>query len=261
MIALPVLSHHKSFMTLNRMTEHSKPQISSGDEPLFVLKYRRSHVLVRIFCFSLGTLFFSGFALGAALIPEHRFHELILVVLGELVFALLLLSSILQIAHLLSFKEIRLYKDRIAQVSNRGNETEIRLADARLNGNRDRFGPIRIHDQDTAWFWGLFQGISYYEDLPHRREVLKLNYLLAALSGRNVQSFYIMKNERLIKEGLPLRALADSTLENLDKEIQWAFVREKRLRSEDRAWAVAAVVITLLPILCLAGWFIWIILT
>jgi hypothetical protein len=241
------------------MTDHFKPQISSGDEPLFVLKYRRGHRFLRIFCFSLGTLFFSGFALGAALVPEHRFHELILVVLGELVFALLLLLSILQIAHLLSFREIRLYQDRIVQVRRCGSEIEIRLADARHSGNRLGFRPTRIHDQDTGWFPGLFKGISYYEDLPDPKDALKLNLLLAALSGRSVRELgEITKMERLIKKGGALRTLATSTLDNLDNEVLQAYLEEKRYhRAENKGLIAMWLFVLVLPLLILVYVGIW----
>jgi hypothetical protein len=240
------------------MTDHFKPQVLSSDEPLFVLKYRRGHRLLRIFCFSLGTLFFSLFALTPLVVP-YQLHELIVLVLAEPFLALLLLLSILQMAHLLSFKEIRLYQDKIVQVRRCGGEIEIRLADAHFTVPSGGIRAKRIHDQDTKWFPGLFKGISYYEDLPQAKDALKLNLLLAALSGRSVRELgEITKMERLIRKGGALRTLATSTLDNLDNEVLQAYLEEKRYyRAENKAFMAMWLFLLALPLLILVYVGIW----
>jgi len=115
----------------------------------------------------------------------------------------MLLGAVSQVIDLVLFKEIRLYQDRIVKVWELLGQREIGLTNATLTDlSSDAFRSKRISNQTRRWLPGLFNGISYDEDLPDPEDVKKLNRLLAALSGRSVRELReSVRLVRLIKEG------------------------------------------------------------
>ena len=232
--------------------------ITSYDRPLFVLRYRRGQRLLRIDVWSLACLLWLGFALAIPFVMKHGFFEFALAFSFELISIFLLSRLIFEIVDLIFLKEVRLYQDRIVKAWKFGGEREIVLAHARLEKT---FGAIRaktIYDPDTNWFLRPVKGVLYYEDLPAPKDAKKLNYLLAALSGRKpreVEEAVVI--EKLIGAGDTPRILDKRTLDNIDVAVAHDYIEEKKF---NRGVNVAFIVLTLfgviLPIFLL--WFgIW----
>jgi hypothetical protein len=95
------------------MSNEYNPEITTFDGPLCVLKYRREHVVVRAFVFSLGVI---GFLVVALMIPLTGTYELVLLVLAKLFCGLLSFGACLAVIDLLLLKEILLYQDKIVKV-------------------------------------------------------------------------------------------------------------------------------------------------
>ena len=162
------------------------PEIQASDEPLFVLKYRRYKVVLRIIWYSLAGAIF---ALGTYFIPtKHPFEFEVL--LGTLVFGFGCLSSVWLITHMLLFVEIRLYRDRIVRVRKLLSDTKIRLANAYVMALK--VPPVSLKEivnKGDAPRLRDRRAIVYDEYLADREEARKLNSLLAELSGRRVEEF------------------------------------------------------------------------
>ncbi|AFM25501.1 hypothetical protein [Desulfomonile tiedjei] len=163
-------------------------QEKSDDQPLFILKYRWLRKSIPISGLVLCVLFVgicTFFAPGVKLSSR---------IIGLFIFLLFLLRLI----DLLLFREIRLYKDRIAKVWKLTGTREIMLANARL---RSYWNPTlgvcgkSISNQNLNEHWGwilnvfLLSGVSYLEHLADPKDVKKLNSLLAEISGRKIEDF------------------------------------------------------------------------
>jgi len=232
------------------MPDYSEPQTTSHDEPLFVLKYRRGHVVFRIFCLSLIVLVFSVILLGIAFAGKDGF---VFRLACELLFVLLLIYFILKLVGLALFKEIRLYEDRMVKVSKLTGDTEIRLAEARFqNASSAALRAKRLASRDTKWFLSPFKGIFYYEDLPDPKDAKKLNYLLAALSGKKIREFEEATTiDALIKEGCAPQIVDRYTLDKLDSEILRDYIEEKKFNRAANKGLVVAVLLLLVAMLIL----------
>ena len=239
----------------NNMSDYDNPQITPYDRLLFVLKYRRRHVFWRIACYSLVILLLASLAFVTPLASQHG---LVFLLLFELLLVFLLFSGIFQVVDLVFFKEIRLYPDRIAKAWIFGSEREIKLIDARLTNPPTRLKAKMICNQDTKWFLRAFKGIFYYEDLPDPKETKKLNYLLAALSGRKARELEEASTlEKLIKDGSTPRVVDKRALNDLDNAVLRDYMEEKKFnRTANRALIVVAVC-ALLAIVILWFFIIW----
>jgi hypothetical protein len=122
---------------------------------------------------------------------------------------LLVLLSIRSIVELLSFKEIRLYRDKMVQVRRWGiAEAEVKLADASLTSSDSRgLRTKSIFNQDMKIYRGwlvrslLFWKIIVYEEtLATPDDARKLKGLLAHLSGRTIEELE-GELDRLLKAG------------------------------------------------------------
>jgi hypothetical protein len=163
----------------------TNPQYASesetGDEPLFVLKYRRVQFIARLIPF-----FFIFFVLGYGAFdgPPPLFQ--VLAVLGFLIYVPIFVIF-------LFFREVRLYKDRIVRVWYFLGRRQVKLADAQMKLSTGVIGPFNrfktICDKRANVEWGLFTGVSYNEKLADPNDVKRLNSLLAALTGRKVEEF------------------------------------------------------------------------
>jgi hypothetical protein len=183
------------------MTDQDELGIKSSDELLFVMRYRGYHVFLRAIVFAFSLIFFgvltvfsSGSGFGILFLP---------------VGGLLILLSIRSIVELLSFKEIRLYRDRIVQVRRWGiGETEVKLADASLTSSDSRGLKTKsIFNQDMKIYRGwlarslLFWRIIVYEEtLAAPEDVSEFRGLLAHLAGRTIQELE-GELDRLIRAG------------------------------------------------------------
>lgn len=227
-------------------------EFNSHDEPLFVLRYRAFHVFLRTIISAFSFILFTGlvlFPFGSA------FGLLFKAVLG----GLLGLLSIRSVIEPLSFKEIRLYSDRIVEVRKWGS-TEILLANTRLV-SEGGFRRKSIFSQDMkiyrGWlarsflFWRI---IAYEESLADPKDVRRFNRLLARLSGRKVQELE-WNLDRLIKGNAgPLPITKETLVEVLschDDSEQAAYER-----TANGALLVATLPITL-PIGVLWLFVIW----
>ncbi len=151
------------FKEANDMTDNHEPQVTTYDHPLLVLKYRRGHATSIIVSFSLLVLVLASIGVAiiafAATLPGKQ--DFILLLLCGLYIGLL--PSLIfapGVVDRLSFKEIRLYQDRIVRVGIHGGEKAISLACAKLLQTLRYKGAIICH-QDTKWFLRPFKCIRY----------------------------------------------------------------------------------------------------
>ncbi|MBI4964086.1 MAG: hypothetical protein HY913_12475 [Desulfomonile tiedjei] len=203
------------------MKDNDKPESKSDDEPLFVLRYRKFHVLLRAFCFAVLALFLGGMSF----IPPYT-GPLDLLFRPFSVF--LFLVFILSLIDLLLFKEVRLHKDRIVLVRRFTGQIGIDLGKLRLVNTSTGMARKSFFKQDAsyllAWIFSvfLFRGFSYYEDLADPQDARKLNAFLALMSGRKSTEL----NQpgmmfRFIKEGakplvVDLHALDDALFQDAE---------------------------------------------
>ena len=181
------------------MNGQSKLALATQDEPLFVLKYRRSRVYVRLFIYSFFLLFFGL----CALVPLEDKQGLVLPLLAKFVFGTLSLVFLFQLIDLLLFREVRLYQDRIVKAWKWIGAKEIKLENASLTSSIPGGRTARtICNHDTKWYLRGITGIFYHEDLADPKEVKKLNSLLVYLSGRALQEIEQLATvKKLIKDG------------------------------------------------------------
>lgn len=174
-------------------------EITRPDEPLFVLKYRRPRVCVRLFIYFFVVLFF----VLCAFFPLRDKDGFALLVLAKFVFGFLSFLSLFQLIDLLLFREIRLYHDRIVKVWNWIGAKEIKLENASLTTSIPGGRNARtVCTHDTKWNMRGITGIFWCEDLAAPKEVKKLNSLLAHLSGRKLREIECLAPlKKLIKEG------------------------------------------------------------
>jgi hypothetical protein len=174
---------------------------------LFVLKYQRSRVLVRLFIYFFFVLFFGL----CAFVPLGHEHELVFPLLAKFVFGFLSLWILFQLIDLLLFKEVRLCQDRIVKVWNWIGDKGIKLEDASLTTSIPGGRNARtVCNQDTKWYLRGIAGIFWCEDLADPKEVKKLNSLLAHLCGRKIQEIEQPATiKKLIKEGERTRPVDD----------------------------------------------------
>lgn len=192
---------------MTSMDDKDKTDITSPDEPLFVLRYQRSRVVSRIWLVSLLAILLPGTFL-VLLTTLSGFRLL----LGLLVFGSLLSVAIWSLFDLLSFKEIRLYEDRIVQVSGWAGEKEISLVNSKLAIRGGGLG-LRIFTSANVvgiWnrnadIWFTRPVVAWDEALADRKDVKKLRSLLAHLSGRKIREFEdgMLFGDKLIKKEMP----------------------------------------------------------
>lgn len=193
------------------MTDQGELGMKSHDEPLFVLRYRRHHVLLRTIFFAFGFIFFGGFTL----FPSRSVFDLIF----KPAFGFLSLLSARGLIELLSFREISLYNDRIVQIRKFGiPETELKFANATLISSDTRVvGRKSIFDKDVkasrSWllrtflFWRI---VVYEETLAKPEDVRRFNSLLAYVSGRKILELE-GDLDALIKKGSGPRVVTKDT--------------------------------------------------
>jgi uncharacterized membrane protein len=185
--------------TKNAMNVHDQSQITSREEPLFVLKYRRRRVLLWLFIY-----FFYAFSFGLfAFVPLPAKDGIVLVLLAKFVFGLMSLYGLFQFIDLLLFKEILIYQDRIVKVWKCIGARGIKLSDAGLtiaipSGRLGR----TVYNLGTKRYLRGITCIFWLDDLACPKEVKKLNSLLAYLSGIKLKEIeYPVPLKKLIKEG------------------------------------------------------------
>lgn len=208
-------------------------------DPLFVLKYKRSRVLLWLFIYAFYVLFFAIIAL----MPVGHKGEIALPALKILVCGSVSLVMLFQLIDLFLFREIRVYEDRIAKVWKWIGVKEIGLASAFLTESVPGGWRARtICPPDTKWYVRGIKGIFYYQDLADPRDIKRLNILLAYLSRRRIQEFEdTTTTRRLIKDGNGLRSAIGYTFdERLLDEV-----------TDERAFNHKANLATLVVALCL----------
>jgi hypothetical protein len=197
------------------MKDNGRPETRPHDEPLFVLRYRQSHVILRVICFASAALFFGG----VSFIPPYMGP---LDLLFRPISVFLFLIAMSSFADPLLFKEVRFYTDRMVLVRKWFNESHIELSNAWfVNSGRGLIRKGVFSQQPTknfSWILSLFpfRGISYYEDLADPQDARKLDAFLALLSGRKTAEFNqpgIMF--RLIKEGTKPRIVDQQALDRV----------------------------------------------
>ncbi len=179
----------------SNMNRPSESRSDSCDEPLFVLKYSRAKVIWRlIVIFAALVVCWSAVF---HLTDPFWLQNLFLKVAG----AVGLLYCSLKFIDILSFREVRLYNDRIVKVWEFIGKREIKLAEARLRCNAGKIislgsykeGPFNkymtIFDRRTSVPFSGIKGVSYDEKLADPDDVKKLNTLLAGLTGRKIEDF------------------------------------------------------------------------
>lgn len=173
----------------HEMNAQETPGIESTEEPLFVLKYKRWKVWVQAAIHSFLPLLccVSIFALAASPLSMSKFLAWLAFFLG------LFFLGIFAIAAALSFKEIRLYNDRIVEVSKLLGKTTVELASARLQITYVPWcvGQIQIVHRDANRLLGAgpWRTVQYNIYLADRNKVRELHNLLAQISGRKVEEF------------------------------------------------------------------------
>jgi hypothetical protein len=178
--------------------------LTSLEEPLFVLKYLKRRMIVLI----MGCLFIVPMEFYALFVHAARStFELIFVKLGALLFLLLVIPGLLD---MMLVKEIRLYKDRIVKVWRLIGRRELELAEAGLRCQSFPtigIGKKGFFKQGTNVFWGRLLAtffvteIAYNEHFADRVEVEQLNRILGELSGRQPEEFeQTVEMERLISK-------------------------------------------------------------
>jgi hypothetical protein len=222
------------------MNVQDQSKIESGDQPLFVLKYRRSGVLLR----GLLLLFLLGIFVPMSFVALMTTLSGLWLVLGIIVFGCCIAALIiLAVLDVLFFQEIRLYHDKIVRVCKLRGETRIKLTDAKISINRSsgdmnlrKFAPIYLifmRDQATK------KRIVCDESLAEWEDVRKLRRWLARISGRRIEEFEegtILREEKLmrISEADSRKAIRDYTLYNdlmhesrglrqYNRRTKWAF--------------------------------------
>jgi hypothetical protein len=168
-----------------KMNCPSESNSASCYEPLFVLKYRREKVIIRLLIFFLPFSFL-GFVL---------FHENPPLFYGALCVLALSISGCMFL-DILFFQEVRLYEDRMVKIWHFIGKREVRLADARLRCTAVAIGKAGPHNKymcvssrQTSLVWSSILGVTYDEKLADPDDVKKLNTLLANLTGRRVEEF------------------------------------------------------------------------
>jgi hypothetical protein len=241
------------------MTDNHEPQVTTSDQPLLVLKYRRGHAISTIVCFTLLVLLFSGTGVAiiafASKVPAKQ--EFVLLLFSGLYIGLLPLILAPGVVDRLSFKEIRLYQDRIVRVGIHGGEKAISLACAKLQPMLRYQGAILCH-QDTKWFLRPFKCIRYSEEYADPKDAIRLKHMLASLSGRQVRELGPTgsMNPWMKLTDRP-RVVSQSTLDSIDKQVLREYLEERKYnRSELKAIIVTMIFCVLLPGF-LAGFGIW----
>jgi len=178
--------------------------MSPQDEPLFVLKYRRSRVFLWLVFYLFVALLFGV----CTLVPSLTKDGFVFALLGKFVFGLMSLFGLFQFIDLLLFKEIRIYQDRIVKVWKCIGARGIKLSDAgltmaipsgRLGRTVFNLGTKRYLRGITCIFW--------LDDLACPKEVKKLNSLLAHLSGIKLKEIeWPVPLKKLFKEGASPRS-------------------------------------------------------
>jgi hypothetical protein len=184
---------HTLWQGTNGMRDQDRRKRTPVVEPLFVLRYVKYKVILRLILASCFLAFLGG---GTVLIaskssPGTALADLdwLLYVLGGAVISAIILIDIVD---LLFFEEIRVYKDRVVKVWGLGllGAREVKWADARFEGyTMPPFNHKRIYLQHGNTMWSWITGVTYDEYLTDRQEARTLNRILAELSGRNVQEF------------------------------------------------------------------------
>jgi hypothetical protein len=179
-------------------------------KPLFVLKYRRFTDLLLIALLAVGFIFFAYLASSTVV---KGFHS----VICPPFFWLMAILALRALIENVSFKEIRLYNDKIVQVWRWGT-TEIAISNAGLKTVHTRAGNVKIiFDQKakiySGWiqyFFFFWKAVVYEEAWADPEDAKKLNAMLAYLSGRRVQE---LENDldKLIKQGVGPRIIANQT--------------------------------------------------
>jgi hypothetical protein len=168
------------------MPEEILLSTGSDDEPLFVLKYSASKVFLRQILYFLSIPFCGMMVLVTAHGTGLTFPQ----VIAPILFAGASIWSLFLFAELLLFDEIRLYKDRMVKVKSVLGRKEVKLANAGLHCFSTHISRVmKIWSQDTSRLVGTFSGISYNEYLADPEDIVRLNRLLARLSGRQVKEF------------------------------------------------------------------------
>jgi hypothetical protein len=230
------------------------------EEPLFVLKYRGIKVFWRAITIALGVAFL-GLIIFA--VPTEGTP----VLLFKAFLGLLGLGAILFVAQLASFRELRLYNDRIVKVQVSG-DTTIELANAKISGGNGSGGRmISITNQDMkisqGWVARLSMGkglIVFEAGLADPEDVKRLNVLLAYLSGRPIGEFergYIEAG-KMVKEGYHPRIITKDTP---TEALQCALppdCPEEREKSQ-RRFRMLFIIVGLIVLiqLCVTAYLIW----
>ncbi len=195
------------------MADRSEFAMTSDEEPLLVLRYRRFGVYGLTIFYVLLVPFF----VAEALFSLRSLSGFLIAPLS----ALFIRGIIAWTIGVLAFKEIRLYNNRIVQVRNWGlAAVEVELANAKL-WVMMREGLMRVKriysgDMEIRRGWGIALPlprsiIVYDEELAALDNVKRFNCLLAYLSGRKTKE--LEENlDKLIKEGTGPRIVTKDTL-------------------------------------------------
>lgn len=164
---------------------------ASPDEPLLVVQYHGYKHVWRIIWPICPIVVFGGVALWGDLGKDQHF---VLSLLAHGVFGILAIGGIWMLIEALLFREIRLYRDRIALVRHLIGAVEVGLAEASYEARevRIRYGrpkPVWICKGDMNIWRARFRGIFYERNLMAAKDLEVLNRLLAALTGRPVAEF------------------------------------------------------------------------
>jgi hypothetical protein len=163
--------------------------LSEGSEPLFVLKYRVFGRVLRAIAAILVLVFLGLFLVVIPTIGEFG----VLRYFMELVCFAATLVFLLSLAETMLFREIRLYKDRIVKVRHLIGNLEIVFKDAALIGGNTGFSDNRVFhkkgtDPNRIW-WVSLRYLYYDELMAARKDVTKMNTLLAELTNRDIREF------------------------------------------------------------------------
>jgi hypothetical protein len=181
-----------------KMVATGKTDVSSCDEPLFVLKYRRFIRGGLIALFSFWVLFASTMILAD---PDPHFHDVAAV-------ALLTYFTLMQLVELLLFKEFRLYRDRIVKVWRLIGSRELALANARLeifsifSLSGKHFFVQESNPCRRLLQWFSFKRVFYLDYFAYPQDAQELTRHLAYVSGRKIEEFerFRILMPKLIKE-------------------------------------------------------------
>ncbi len=232
------------------MADHHEPQTMMCDQPLLVLKYPRGNVVSTMLWCSLGILLFSGVSLGLIELGGMGDYKqnIFLIILGLLV-GIIPCFLIYYAIDLLTFKEIRLYQDRIVRAGRHCSEKAIPLAHAMLRKILSYHTVVICHE-DTSWVLRDFKSIRYYGNLANPKDAIRLKYLLAALSGRQVQELEAPgRMNRWIKLAETLRVVSQSKMDKIDNDVLHEYLEE---RKSNRSAVIATIIMAIccgLPLL------------